>query len=115
LADPVSTSFNGLTLLLTAARNQQDKPKMTADTPQEPTPSKIAEIATQQVNLPPLALLGIFGSIDAPAALVRETSGKTTRVVPGDAIDRYRVAAIGDDRLILTRGARSRVLILPQG
>ena len=88
---------------------------MTTETPQEPTPNKIAEIATVQVNLPRLALLGIFGSIDAPAALIRETSGKTTRVVPGDAIDRYRVAAIGDDRLILTRGARSRVLILPQG
>lgn len=88
---------------------------MITDAPQEPTSNQIAEIATVHVAMPRLALLGIFGSADAPAALIRETAGTTTRVVPGDKIERYLVAAIGDDRLILTSGPKSHVLMMPKG
>jgi hypothetical protein len=86
---------------------------MTDETLQEPTPEKIADLATTKAHLPRLALIGIFGSATVPAALVREKSGTTTRVSTGDKIARHTIAAIGADHIVLARGAQTKVLRLP--
>ena len=79
----------------------------------EPTPQSVATRATQSVQLPALALIGIFGSAEAPAALIRDRDGSFARVGTGDSLGRHTVAAIGTDKVILARGNRTTVLTLP--
>lgn len=80
---------------------------------QEPTPSQVADLANQKVKLPRLALIGIFGSQTAPAALIRDATGVIQRVTPGDTVAGRQVEAIGEDRVILSRGTRIDTLTLP--
>lgn len=81
---------------------------------QQPTPENIAELATQIVELPKLALIGIFGSQSAPAALIRTRKGKIARVSLGDRLANLTVTAIAKDRVILTRGSQTKALSLPK-
>jgi hypothetical protein len=83
--------------------------------PEAPTPQNVAEMATEKAKLPRRVLLGIFGSADAPAALVRNNKGDTDRVSVGDTVDGDTVLAIGDDNIVITQGGRSEVLRLPAG
>ena len=82
---------------------------------QEPTPDDIAEKATQSARLPALALIGIFGSSDAPSALIRDRNGDIQRVSVGDTIANRTVAAIDADRVILARGSQTKTLTFPKG
>ncbi len=88
---------------------------MTTTDIQEPTPETVADLATETVSLSKLALIGIFGSEAAPAALIRDARGTIHRVTPGDAVENQTVAAIGTDRVILSKGSRTRTLTFPQG
>ncbi|KIN61369.1 Pilus assembly protein PilZ [Sulfitobacter noctilucae] len=81
---------------------------------QEPTPENVADLATETISLPKRALIGIFGSETAPAALIRDTRGDIHRVTPGDTVEKRTVAAIGTDRVILSKGSRTETLLLPQ-
>ena len=80
---------------------------------QEPTPANVAELATKSARLPALALIGIFGSEATPAALIRNKDGSFQRVIVGDSIAGRQVAAIGKDRVILSRGTKTQTLTLP--
>lgn len=82
---------------------------------QEPTPAHVAQKATQSAHLPALALIGIFGSAEAPAALIRERSGTIQRVTVGDTVAGQTVAAIDTDRVILASGSRTKTLTFPEG
>lgn len=79
------------------------------------TPPAIAELATEQVELPRTALLGIFGTAAAPRALIRLPRGKTQTVRVGDRVARSTVAAIGEDQLVLSRNGSTQILTMPQG
>lgn len=81
----------------------------------EVTQKGVAQLATQTVHLDRIALLGIFGTQSAPAALVREADGDTQRVSVGDRVAGGTVTAIGDDRLVLSRATGQKVLRLPKG
>lgn len=82
---------------------------------QEPTPEGVAQLATDTVHLDRVALLGIFGTQSAPAALVREADGDTVRVNVGDRAAGGTVTAIGEDRLVVSRATGQKVLRLPKG
>ena len=82
-------------------------------TDQHQTLTHVADMASQDVHLERLALIGVFGSSDARGALVRARSGKISRVVVGDRVAGRTVAAIGEDSVILSRGSSTKVLRLP--
>lgn len=83
--------------------------------PQQPTPAKVAELATTEARLGRTALIGIFGSASAPGALVRTPNGRIARVGIGDKVAGGTVAAIGEDELVLRMGSRTKALKLPRG
>lgn len=86
-----------------------------ATTDTKATPTGVAQLATERVHLERVALLGIFGTQSAPAALVREADGGTTRVHVGDRVAGGTVTAIGEDRVVLSRATGQKVLRLPNG
>jgi hypothetical protein len=96
-----------------ASTEPLDEPGDTDET--TPTPEAVARLATRQVTLDRITLLGIFGTDSAPAALVRGANGQTTRVGLGDSIAGGTVIAIGADQLVLSRATGQKVLRLPQG
>ena len=77
------------------------------------TPQSVAKHATENVRLPRLALLGVFGTSQEPGALVRTKSGRIARVTKGDKVAGGTVLAIGADQLVLERRGTTRVLALP--
>lgn len=84
-------------------------------TPETETPSIVAEHATQQAHLPNTALLGVFGTTEAPRALIRLPQGKTRTVSVGDTVAGGKVEAISDDRIVLSRMGSQQILRMPQG
>ena len=80
---------------------------------QEPTPSHVAEKATLSARLPALTLIGIFGTADAPGALIRTRQGNIQRVTVGDKVASRTVAAIDEDRVILARNGQTTTLTFP--
>ena len=86
-----------------------------ATTKQEATPEGVAQLATERVHLDRVALLGVFGSAEAPAALVRQANGDTTRVHVGDTVAGGTVPAIGEDRVVVSRSVGQKILRLPKG
>ena len=50
---------------------------MSTDEKGTPTPQKTLNLATQQASLPKLALIGTFGSLTDPGALIRDGRGST--------------------------------------
>ncbi|EPX87864.1 Glutamine phosphoribosylpyrophosphate amidotransferase [Rubellimicrobium thermophilum DSM 16684] len=97
-----------------------------ADAPTEPlrpvarsdgpvaVPPEVAEAATQPDALDPdrLALIGLFHSPGASAALVRLASGQILRVETGQVVAGAVVSAIGPDSLRLQRGGRETILTI---
>ena len=79
-----------------------------------PTPQKVLDLATEPAKLKSTALIGIFGSEASPGALVRLPDGDIARVTTGDHVAGGTVAAIGADRLILSRMGSELVLTLPR-
>ena len=88
---------------------------MTTTTDGTPTPAKVVNLATQQAALPKLTLLGTFGSLTNPGALIRDKHGEIHRVRLNDTIPDGIVAAIGNDSLVLASRGRAITLKLPQG
>lgn len=78
------------------------------------TPQEVKDLATEQVALPRIALIGVFGSQTQPGALIRNPNGKISRVGVGDAAAGGIVAAIGDDKIVIAKRDGSTVLSLPQ-
>ena len=87
---------------------------MSADENGTPTPAKVIALATQQVPLPAVALIGVFGSLEDPGALVRQRNGRIKRVKLGDAIAGGTVAAISDTAIVIGIGSKAKVLQLPK-
>jgi hypothetical protein len=91
----------------------------TSDTPRPqsgtPTPAQVQKLATQEVTLDRIALIGISGTQGAPRALIRLPRGATETVTIGDRIGGATVQAIGEDRLILSRRGARTVMQMPQG
>ncbi|MEM6303588.1 MAG: pilus assembly protein PilZ [Pseudomonadota bacterium] len=71
--------------------------------------------ATEEVTLPRIAVIGIFGSEAAPRALIRSPNGKITRVEVGDKAAGGIVTAIGADSVVIARRGGATVLALPRG
>ncbi|WP_298857245.1 type II secretion system protein N [uncultured Sulfitobacter sp.] len=80
-----------------------------------PTPAIVETHATQEAKLGRIALLGTFGSANAPRAIVRLPRGNTQTVTIGDALAGGTVAAISADRLILSRMGNEQILRMPRG
>lgn len=80
-----------------------------------PTPEIVVDLATQQAALQQLTLLGTFGSLLEPGALIRDRKGTIHRVTLNDTISEGIVAAIGDDSVVLAQRGRAVTLKLPQG
>ncbi|UWR23722.1 type II secretion system protein N [Sulfitobacter sp. S190] len=80
-----------------------------------PTPAKVKDLATEQARLDRTALIGIFGSSNAPEALIMLPAGKTEKVKVGDSVAGGTVEAIGEDRLVLSRNGNQQVMRLPKG
>ncbi len=78
------------------------------------TPPQVEKHATQEVELPRIALIGVFGSQSAPGALIRSPNGKISRVSVGDKAAGGIVAAIGQDKVVIAKRDGSDVLALPQ-
>ncbi len=79
-----------------------------------PTPAKVRNLATERAALPKLTLIGTFGSMTAPGALIRDRHGKIRRVGLNDKISEGTVAAIGNDSVVLAQNGRSITLKLPK-
>jgi len=85
---------------------------MSTDEKGTPTPQKTLNLATQQASLPKLALIGTFGSLTDPGALIRDGRGRIHRVTLNDKISDGIVAAIGDDSVVLAQRGRTVTLKL---
>ena len=80
-----------------------------------PTPPEVEKLATQQARIEGTALIGIFGTPQAPHALIRLPRGETQSVSVGDSIAGATVEAIGEDLLVLSRMGSEQVLRMPRG
>ena len=88
---------------------------MTSTSDTGETPESVAALATEKVDLPALALLGVFGRADALAALIRFANGDISRVTAGDTVGRVRIVAIGEDRVALSHSGREEIIAMPDG
>ena len=80
------------------------------------TPKHVADQATAKGVLKQrsrLTLLGVMGSKKAPRALLMTTTGRTLRVKLGDSTPGGKVAAIGEDTIVLQGGGRTTTLQIP--
>ena len=80
-----------------------------------PTPAKVAQLATQAAQLDPTSLIGVFGNVSEPRALIRLPRGQTQTVGVGDSVAGGTVEAIGMALIILSRHGTQQVLRMPQG
>lgn len=87
---------------------------MATDEITTPTPAKVRDLATERAALPQVTLIGTFGSLTDPGALIRDRHGKIRRVALNDKISEGTVAAIGDDSVVLAQNGRSIMLKLPK-
>lgn len=83
-----------------------------------PSPEAIAEterLATRTgaIDLHEMSLLGIFGSDDAPGALLRTRKGNILRVSEGDTVENMKIAAIGADSVTIERRGKRVELAMP--
>ncbi|MEM9778847.1 MAG: hypothetical protein AAF813_02945, partial [Pseudomonadota bacterium] len=83
--------------------------------PQLPTSASVARAATIENAIPmrKIALIGVFEGSGDRHALVRLASGRYQKVVQGDRIDGFNVAAISSDAIRLRRGGRDTLLVIP--
>jgi Tfp pilus assembly protein PilP len=80
------------------------------------TPKHVADAATAKGVLKQrsrLTLIGIMGSTKSPRALLMTTTGRTIRVSVGDNTPGGRVAAIGENKIILKGGGGTTTLEIP--
>ena len=65
------------------------------------------------MQLDAISLLGIFGDVDAPRALIRLSSGKVARVSQGQVIDGLTVTRITSEGVAVRSSAGQRILRMP--
>ncbi|MHA3976668.1 hypothetical protein ACW9UR_03190 [Halovulum sp. GXIMD14794] len=103
----------------TVAPTPQEPPRAATaprPAPQLPTSASVAKAATIDNAMPmrQLALVGVFGKSGSRHALVRLPNGRFVKVGPGDRVDGYQVAAIGENAVRMRRGGRDTVLEIPR-
>ncbi|UYV39036.1 hypothetical protein N4R57_08500 [Rhodobacteraceae bacterium D3-12] len=89
------------------------KSNKTPDTAANP---KVATAATETtaMRLNNVALIGTFGSADAPGALIRLPAGKILKVSTGDQTTIGKVVGISQSELLLAKGGRTLRLAMPR-
>lgn len=60
-----------------------------------------------------ISLVGVFGTSSSRRALIRTSNGRYVKVKRGQNVGGWRVSAIGESTVKITRGVRSRTLRLP--
>lgn len=82
--------------------------------PSIPSSASVAEQATQTraINLRRVNLLGVFGTANNRAALVRLSNGNVVRVSVGDRLDGGQVSSISDTELRYVKSGRNQVLTI---
>lgn len=60
-----------------------------------------------------LSLVGVYGTSSSRRALIRTPTGRYVKVKPGQRISGWRVAAIGESSVRVTKGSQTRTLRLP--
>lgn len=79
----------------------------------KPSPGTVRNLASQSgLDLDDTNLIGVLDARSGRQALLRMSGGEYLKVGRGDAIDGWRVSAINRDAVRLTRGGRSRTLLL---
>ncbi len=80
-----------------------------------PSPEPVREAATVRNAMPAgqTSLVGVFGDEATRQALIREPSGVIRRVRPGDRVDNWTIAAIGQDSIQLRNGSERRTMRVP--
>jgi type IV pilus biogenesis protein PilP len=81
-----------------------------------PSPVNIQKEATEKTrfNKKRMSLIGVFGKPSARQALLRMPSGRFVKVKPGQKISGWKVAAIGESSVRITKGSRNQVLRMPK-
>lgn len=79
------------------------------------TPKKVKDLATVHAKLPRLALIGVFGSVTHPAALIRSANGTFSRITVGDKAAGGVVAAIGQAEVVIAKRGQTSILRMPAG
>ncbi|MBE9477269.1 MAG: hypothetical protein IME92_08970, partial [Proteobacteria bacterium] len=81
-----------------------------------PSPVNIQKEATEKTrfNKKRMSLIGVFGKPSARHALLRMPSGRFVKVVPGQKVSGWKVAAIGESTVRITKGSRNQVLRMPK-
>lgn len=82
--------------------------------PSIPSSASVAEQATETraINLRRVNLLGVFGTANNRAALVRLSNGNVVRVSVGDRLDGGQVSAISETQLRYVKSGRNQVLTI---
>jgi hypothetical protein len=89
-------------------RAQSPPPTMIVAAP----PEVRAAAAQRGLSLESTSLIGVIDARDGRRALLRTPSGGYLKVTRGDEVAGWRVNAIGQDAMRLTRGGESRTLLL---
>ncbi len=81
-----------------------------------PSPANIQQEATERakVSKSHMSLIGVFGKPSARQALLRMPSGRFVKVKPGQRVSGWKVAAIGESSVRITKGSRNQVLRMPK-
>ncbi len=82
----------------------------------KPSPVNIQEEATERTrfNKKRISLIGVFGTRSSRHALVRMPSGRIIPIKPGQSFSGWKVAAIGESSVRITKGNRNQVLRMPK-
>ncbi len=80
------------------------------------SPINIQKEATEKTGLHKrrMLLIGVFGSAATRRAMLRMPSGRFVTVKPGQKISGWKVAAIGESSVRITKGSRNQVLRMPK-
>ncbi len=81
-----------------------------------PTANSVQRQATERggINKRRISLIGVYGKSSNRRALVRMPSGRYVKVQPGQSFNGWKVAAIGESSVRITKGSRNQVLRMPK-
>jgi type IV pilus biogenesis protein PilP len=84
--------------------------------PSAPTAVNVQKEATERSGFSKrrMSLIGVYGSSSNRRALVRLPSGRYVKVKPGQKLSGWKVSAIGESSIRITKGNRNEVLRLPK-
>ncbi len=79
------------------------------------TPATIQKQATEKAGFSKrrISLIGVYGTNTDRRALVRMPSGRFVKIKPGQNFSGWKVAAIGESSVRITKGSRNQVLRMP--